>query len=302
MDSTTVLRQGLPRHGSILSGKSPNRIDAGQAGYAIAACAVALGWLLTRDGELFDPLNGVGYWLGIVGASLMATLLLYPVRKRVKLFRRLGATRHWFQMHMILGVVGPVLILYHCNFDFSSLNGTIALSCTLLVAGSGLIGRYLHQHIYSGLDGHRLEIRELIQKAQVGKEQRMHMSALVPDLLERMSAYDSKVLTPPESFMGSLTLPIRLAFSTRFAAIRLSLYARRQIRLRARQSRIIAEQKRRLRRVATQFVFTHLRRVRRAAELQSYERLFALWHVFHLPFFYLLVVTALIHVLAVHMY
>ncbi len=302
MDSSTAMRQGMPRHVSALSSQSLRRIDAGQAGYAIAACAIALGWLLTRNGELVDPLNGIGYWLGIIGASSMATLLLYPVRKRVKLFRRLGETRHWFRMHMILGVVGPVLILYHCNFDFASMNGTIALACTLLVAGSGLIGRYLYRHIYSDLDGHRLQLRELIEKARVGKEQRVHMSALVPDLLERMSAYDSKVLTPPESFIGSLSLPFRLAFSTRFAAIRLALYARKQIRIKARQSRVIAAQKPRLRRAATRFVFTHLSRVRRAAELQSYERLFALWHVFHLPFFYLLVVTALIHVLAVHMY
>jgi hypothetical protein len=45
-----------------------------------------------------------------------------------------------------------------------------------------------------------------------------------------------------------------------------------------------------------------MRRVRRVAALQSYERLFSIWHVFHLPFFYMLVVAALIHVLAVHMY
>ena len=105
-----------------------------------------------------------------------------------------------------------------------------------------------------------------------------------------------------QCFFKSLTLPLRLAFSTRFAAIGLALYARRQIGIRAKQSRVIAAQQKRLRKAATRFIFTHLRRVRRAAELQSYERLFALWHVFHLPFFYLLVVTALIHVLAVHMY
>ena len=38
------------------------------------------------------------------------------------------------------------------------------------------------------------------------------------------------------------------------------------------------------------------------AFLNSYERLFGLWHVFHLPFFYMLVVTAIVHVVAVHMY
>ena len=34
----------------------------------------------------------------------------------------------------------------------------------------------------------------------------------------------------------------------------------------------------------------------------AYERLFALWHVAHIPFVYLLVVSAIVHVVAVHAY
>ena len=302
MDSTTIIQQGLVHDEPALWRRFRFRLDAVQAGYAIAALAVFFGWLLTRNRELVDPLNGVGYWLGIIGASLMAILLLYPVRKRVRLFRKLGETRYWFRMHMILGVAGPIFILYHCNFRLGSLNSTIALLCTLLVAGSGLIGRYLHRHIYSKVDGHRLKLKELIDEARVGKEERSRISTFVPDLLEKMSAYDGEVLAPPDSLFDSLTLPLRLAITTRIAAIRLSLYARSQIRARAKQSSVIAAERGRIQKNTTRFVFRHLRRVRRVAELQSYERLFALWHVFHLPFFYLLVITALVHVLAVHMY
>lgn len=302
MEFTTTLDQPTTGRATKLREDAPKRLDIARTGYYIAACAVLGGWMLTRDGHLVDPLNGVGYWLGIIGASLMAILLLYPVRKRVRLFRRLGATRFWFRMHMTFGVAGPVLILYHCNFQFGSLNSTIALVCTLLVCASGLLGRYLYRHIYSDLDGHRLQLRELIAQARVSQPERAHISALVPDLLERMSAYDRKVLTPPESMLESLTLPVWLTFSTRVASIRLSLYARKQIRVRARRSSVIRSQRKRIRRTADRFIVNHLIRVRRIAELQSYERLFGLWHVFHLPFFYLLVVTALVHVLAVHMY
>lgn len=279
-----------------------SEFNTARVGYALAASAIVTGWALTRDSVVFDPLYGAGYWLGIVGASAMALLLLYPVRKRVRLFRSFGATRHWFRMHMILGVTGPILILYHCNFRLGSLNSTIALYCTLAVAGSGLVGRYIYRHLYSDLDGHRVRLQELIARARVSADERMHMSALAPDLLERMSAYDSKVLAPPKSFLASILLPFRLGITTRIAALRLSRYTRRQIAVRAVQSPAVADQQERLRRTATAFVKTHLRSVRRIAELQSFERLFALWHVFHLPFFYLMVLTALIHVLAVHMY
>ena len=40
--------------------------------------------------------------------------------------------------------------------------------------------------------------------------------------------------------------------------------------------------------------------VRKAAMFAFYERLFALWHVLHLPLFFLLIFTATLHVVAVH--
>lgn len=271
-------------------------------GYLAATLAVGAGWLVTRRYQLVDPLYGAGYWLGIVGASLMGLLLLYPVRKRVRLLRGLGATRHWFRLHMIFGVAGPVLILYHCNFRLGSLNSSVALVCTLLVAASGLVGRYLYTKIHNDLDGHRTSLQELVERARIGRDDRMRSSAFVPELLERIQAFDRLVLAPPESMAATLLLPVKLAFATRLHRIRLSWYARRQIAAHARRSPVVRAERRRLTRSTSRFIATHLRRVRRVAELNSYERMFSLWHVFHLPFFYILVLTALIHVLAVHMY
>ena len=275
---------------------------AAQLGYGAAALAVFVGWLYTRYYPIVDAQNGFGYWLGILGASLMATLLLYPLRKRLRFMHALGATRHWFRMHMIFGVLGPVLILYHCNFSFGSLNDTVALACTLLVAISGLVGRYVYAKVHVDLDGHRASLGQLSAKARITSAERTQAAALVPQLLERLTAYDAIVLTPPRSTLASLLLPPKLAIQTRWTAARLIWYANRQLRLQARRSPIVRAERPRLKRAVARFVREHLRRVRRVAELSSYERMFSVWHVFHLPFFYMLVVAALIHVLAVHMY
>jgi hypothetical protein len=40
----------------------------------------------------------------------------------------------------------------------------------------------------------------------------------------------------------------------------------------------------------------------RAAQFRAVERLFALWHVLHLPLVFIMVITAIIHIIAVHMY
>jgi hypothetical protein len=229
-------------------------------------------------------------------------LLLYPVRKKLRFMRVFGATRHWFRMHMIFGVLGPVLILYHSNFELGSLNSNVALFCTLLVAASGMVGRYIHAKIHSDLEGNRTTLRELADKARVTAEQRAHVTALVPQLIDRITAFDKAVLVPPRSTAAALLLPAKLAVVTRIEGFRLAAVIRTQLGTLARKSPVVAAQRKRLQISMVRFAREHLRRVRRVAELTSYERLFGLWHLFHLPFFYMLVLTAVVHVVAVHMY
>ncbi|MES0328256.1 MAG: hypothetical protein ABUK13_08715, partial [Gammaproteobacteria bacterium] len=114
-----------------------------------------------RDLNLISAESGLGYAMGIVGAILMLLLLIYPLRKRVRLISRFGSIKFWFRTHMLFGVLGPVLILFHSNFQIGSLNSTVAMLCMLTVALSGLIGRYLYGKIHHGLYGSHIEMKEL---------------------------------------------------------------------------------------------------------------------------------------------
>jgi hypothetical protein len=156
--------------------------------------------------------------------------------------------------------------------------------------------------VHVDLDGHRASLETLSDNARITAVQRGEAAALVPGLLERLTAYDASVLAPPAGTLAVVLLPLRLAVTTRWEALRLSWFAGSQLRMLARRSDVVRAQRREIRASIGRFIHEHLRRVRRVAELSSYERMFSIWHVFHLPFFYMLVVTALIHVLAVHMY
>ncbi|MGB5624105.1 MAG: hypothetical protein WBM61_00125, partial [Woeseiaceae bacterium] len=57
-----------------------------------------------------------------------------------------------------------------------------------------------------------------------------------------------------------------------------------------------------LQKTANAYATKQVGMMRQVAQLSFYERLFSLWHVFHMPLFLVLVVSALVHVLAVHMY
>ena len=41
---------------------------------------------------------------------------------------------------------------------------------------------------------------------------------------------------------------------------------------------------------------------RRVAEFEGCARLFALWHVLHIPLFVMLLIAGVVHVIAVHVY
>ena len=45
-----------------------------------------------------------------------------------------------------------------------------------------------------------------------------------------------------------------------------------------------------------------LQTVQRCARFSTFGRLFPLWHVIHIPFVWMLVITAIVHVVAVHAY
>lgn len=270
-------------------------------GYGIAALAIAIGWLGREERHIVAG-SGLGYWLGIAGASMMAVLLLYPVRKHVRFMHRFGSTKAWFQMHVFLGVLGPISVLYHCNFQLGPLNSRVALICTLLVAISGLAGRYLYAKVHLGLSGSRADLQQLVEQARLTSQQKHYASAFVPELLERMNRYDRKVLEPPQGFLASALLPMRLALVAPWARLRLTLFARRQLRIQAKTNGRTRAERRRFEHVLQKFISEHLRRVRRVATFSFYERTFSLWHIFHLPFFYILVFATLVHILAVHMY
>jgi len=278
---------------------SPRNIA--RLGFVVAAVAIYLGWT-GRQGRPIDAAEGIGYALGIAGGVPMVLLLLYSFRKRLPFMRRLGPIRYWFRGHMALGVVGPVLILYHCNFQVGSLNSQVALFCTLLVAGSGLVGRYLYAKIHHGLYGRKASLRELVEQLGDSSERLSSRNGVIDEVRDDLRGLVDQVLVPPDSLWESLSRPVVLAVRTRWLYYRMSWTVRRNLIARSVASPAVAEHRERLQLVTQRFLRQHLRQIRRVSQFNSGERLFSLWHVIHVPFFCMMVLSVIAHVLAVHMY
>jgi hypothetical protein len=275
--------------------------SAATVGFICAAFAIYIGWTF-REGRTIDPGEGIGYMLGIAGAVPMVLLLLYSFRKRLRFMRHFGATKYWFRAHMMFGVIGPVIILYHSNFQVGSLNSQVALFCTLLVAGSGIIGRYLYTQIHQGLYGRKSSLRELTAQLSTTSEQLSSRDGFIDDIREELGKLSRDALTPPDSVWESICRPAVMGLRTRWLYYRMSWSVRRKLIAKSVASPIVAQHRERLTRSTQKFLRQHLRETRKVAQFSAYERLFSLWHIIHVPFFCMMVVSAIVHVVAVHMY
>jgi hypothetical protein len=274
---------------------TPTRI-----GFLLAAAAIYLG-AKGHTERYISPEYGVGYALGILGGSAMLLLLLYPARKRLKWIGFLGSVKSWFQAHMILGVVGPVLILFHSNFSLGATNSNAALVSMLIVAGSGIFGRYFYTRIHHGLYGRRSSRADL-QAAAAELRDKVAGSQFVPQLLEQLDAADARLLGKSGKLPPLLWRPIRVTLQVWIERRKLTRTATRELRAAARTNAILAQQYPVFLKATKRYIGKRLDAARRVAEFESYERLFALWHMFHLPLFFILLVAGIIHVIAVHIY
>lgn len=86
----------------------------------------------------------LGHAVGILGASFILIIFLYPIRKY---FIKVGSLKGWLNWHIFFGLTGPMLIMIHGAFQFHAQVATLAFEVMVVNVLSGIIGFFL----YSGL-------------------------------------------------------------------------------------------------------------------------------------------------------
>ncbi len=259
------------------------------------AIVLLYGWTL-RDDNYLTAEDGAGYLLGILGGSLMLAILFYPLSKRVTLLTRLIPIRYWFGFHMLLGTVGPAMILFHANFQLGSTNSTVALASMLLSAGSGILGRYFYTRIHHGLYGTRIKFKELKQKTEDDHAEILKFYAKDEKLSSLMDKMEEMALRPYTGMATSLSHVIYLAVNTPRLK-RKVLRLLNKIYQEHRDDSPVPDSK-----VVTGLIKHYMLALRRVAAFRVYERLFSNWHMLHLPLFFMMIMTAVVHIFAVHLY
>jgi len=214
----------------------------------------------------------------------------------------IGSVKTWFRIHMVLGVIGPVFILFHANFRLGSLNSNVALSCLIVVSVSGLIGRYIYGRIHYGLYGRLANLRELLDNFQRQKEEIGPQFALVPGIKEELVSFSEKVFVPAKGLIDSAKRLWLIRISSFYTFRKIKIISAEYINSYAAQHQWGFLRKRRMRLQIRRKAVNFLNQAVRTVEFNFYERLFSLWHIFHIPLVFILIFALINHVFAVSRY
>ena len=279
--------------------RSPLRADVAMA--LLMLLGVATAWAVSRLG-LFKSGDDLSYNIAIAGGVMMLLVFLYPLRKHLRAWHGWGPARMWLWVHIAFGLVGPWLILLHSTFRIGSLNAGVALASMVVVVLSGVVGRFLYVRVHRSLDGERRALQDLRQRIGFVTDQPRSRLHFAPAVEARLRGFEHRALQDGPAAAGVTSrlfwLPIQQWRTGRKCLREL----RRRLREHApAQGWTDAELVKRQRQ-ASRLVRDYLAAVVRVAQFSAYDRVFALWHVAHLPFVFLLIISAVVHVVAVHAY
>lgn len=223
--------------------------------------------------------GSTGHTLGVVGSSMMVLMLGYSLRKRFGLLRRVGPLSRWLDVHIYFGVFGPLLVVLHSSFK---VGGLVALSfwSMVLVAVSGVLGRYLYRQIPRTRAGEELALADLERLDHELAQGLQSRFGLDPAQLAELEA----VVAAPRR-IGLLAGLLRMVLDDLRLRSALRRFARgcRQVPASAfRELEHAVRQKAILRRRILLWARAH--------------ELFHYWHVFHKPFAIVMYLFLIVHV------
>jgi len=227
----------------------------------------------------------LGLTYGIVGAGMMILMLVYSLQKRLRFFGRRVPLRPFLDVHIFLGVVGPLFIVLHTSFK---VQGLVAISfwSMVAVALSGYLGRYLYQQIPRNMNDQELSLHEIENVARQLFDELKARTHLDDIALERIAAdfeaaYSVKNGGAWRTVVGLIVRDLQRPWTLR----RLRQTLRRTYQLRADEAGPLVE-------LATQRALLK----RRLLVLAKVQRLFHWWHVIHKPFAIIMYLIMAIHI------
>jgi len=244
--------------------------------------------------HMLRPSGPIGLYLGFLGVALFVGIFLYPLRKHWAWLGQKGVTRHWLDIHVLMGLTAPFIVAFHSTFKLRGIAG-MAFWIMFAVSASGVVGRYLYAQIPRKMTTAELSIKE-VQELQESLTQQLKAQNLLPE-----SDLHALLRLPNADRVKRLPIVIAIVYMMILDVIRVFGVAclRRHAVGFGESLQTLAG-----------FLPTRHRELEKAIDaaaeeaalskrilfLSRSQKVFHLWHVIHKPFSYAFAVLALVHI------
>lgn len=234
------------------------------------------------DHTALKPSGIAGHGFGIIGSVFMILgVSLYMVRKRYRIFSRIGILKYWLEFHIFLCTLGPILVLFHTSFKFG---GIVAISFWSMVAVflSGIVGRFIYIQIPRTIEGRELSLNEV-------RDMKTDVGEVINDSLH-LDEVSYKVI------VDSIKKKVELYHKNYFVRF-VRKYADdartiRKVKAVLKKNNLTKAQHKQV----LMLVKNDISLNRKIERLVTMQNMFKYWHVAHLPFALVMLVIMVIHV------
>jgi hypothetical protein len=240
------------------------------------------------------PSGFIGLRMGMFGFLLFLLIFLYPLRKKWAWLGRQGSSKRWLDFHVLLGLLAPVVITFHSSFKFSGIAG-VAYWIMIIVALSGVVGRYIYAQIPRSLNSAELSLQEAQEQSKRIGAQLQNTGIVSQRDIDALLRLPDVRRVQSISLIGVLwrMMLFDLAFPFRIWRLRQKmLWSQRKwwslVGFRRGENPIL---ERAISMAREQTVLA-----KKILFLSKSHRMLHLWHVIHRPFSYSFAVLASIHV------
>jgi hypothetical protein len=240
------------------------------------------------------------YNAGLLGGFLMLCSIFYALLKRIRFINALGKNETWFYAHLVCGIVGPLLIIFHTTFQIKSINSGVAFFCLLAILLSGLFGRYFYTHmsyrshrIYRDIGDVELDLLSALQNhhCSTSKPTKAALTKLIVNGLKTPKWWYQNIPQMIKMFI-SATSCYRLLM--RDIKSTCSKAKKRYQWDKVTYKEMLKDNK--------HLVRNYIYRIIKLSLMSMAQNSLTSWRTFHINLLYLLALTATAHIIAVHMY
>ena len=235
------------------------------------------------DHAMLKPSGLWGHGVGILATMFMLLNFIYPLRKRLSFFKGKGSIAPWLRFHLFVGLMSPVVILFHTAFQWGNQLATTTYLSVVVVVVTGLIGRYIYGWV-------RLDPEEARDATRLGQAMADFVAAVPAGWKEHAQASDPALLHVLLMAEGAPVAPRSLPMlfmhmPGEALRVRRGLMHARSLFLERAGYRSFCAQMRELRRLRTKVQFH-----------RHFKRLMSLWRSLHVVLAVVLVALIGTHV------